>query len=556
MRIFNPLFLSAVVLSSCMKEKADLIIHNARIYCLDSACTVASALAVKNGLILRTGTDEQITGSYFADSVLNLDGLPVYPGFIDAHCHFMGYGLTLQWIDLKDTRSFNEVIGRLSESNNERLAGGGWILGRGWDQNDWPVRPSGSARGLKKKYPKKNILDSLFPSVPVFLKRIDGHAALVNSFALKTASITPGMKIDGGIFEIADGELTGILIDNAVDAVEKFIPSPTLDQKTKALLDAQTKCFEAGLTTVDDAGLDKENVQLIDSLQKSGQLKMRVYAMLNPTENNYLSWLKSPPYISGRLSVRSVKLYCDGALGSRGALLLEPYADMPDHYGLRITPPGELLVHARKIAGAGFQVNTHCIGDSAVRIMLGIYYEALRGDKERRWRIEHAQVVNPSDLMKFRELKIIPSVQPTHATSDMYWAGDRLGSDRIKSAYAYNDLLAAAGIIACGSDFPVEQINPLLGFYAAVVRKDTRGYPTGGFQPENALSRGNALKGMTIWAAYANFEEKVKGSIEPGKYADFTILDKDIMTISPEEITAVKVMQTFVNGECVYRQGK
>ena len=399
------------------------------------------------------------------------------------------------------------------------------------------------------------------------LKRVDGHAVLANGEALRRANITEKTKVDGGIVEVKNGKLTGILIDNAVDLVASKIPSATKPEARAALLAAQKDCFAVGLTTVDDAGLEKQIIDLMDEMQKNSELKIRVYAMLTDNKENLEYYSKHGPYKTERMNVRSFKFYADGALGSRGACLLKPYSDKPEQQGFLLSKPEYYQEMAKKMLDKGFQMCTHCIGDSANRLIAKIIYDSfvphctdsttmMNGGlyeyhkETHRWRIEHAQVINKNDFKYFEYC--IPSIQPTHATSDMYWAKDRLGPERVKYAYAYKDLLKAAGMVALGTDFPVENINPIYTFYAAVARKDLKGFPKDGFQMENALTREETLKGMTIWAAYSNFEEKEKGSIEKGKFADFVILDKDIMKINIDEVPNVKVVYTFVNGEKVY----
>jgi len=541
MRINLITILILTSLSSClMKEETDLIIHNATIYTVNNTFTKAAAMAVKDGKIIAIGAEREILNKYKAKEVIDARTRPVYPGFIDAHCHFLGYGLSLQQVDLVGTKSFDEVIEKVVVfSKNNPSA---WITGRGWDQNDWIV----------KEFPNKEKLDSLFPNTPVFLKRIDGHAALFNSEALNRAEITAETKIVGGIVELKKGALTGILIDNAIDLVSSIISPPSKEQITKALQNAEKDCFAVGLTTVDDAGLDKEIIDLIDSLHRDGLLKMRIYAMITPTRENLNYYSENGQLKTERLNVRSIKFYADGALGSRGACLTEPYSDEPGNSGLLLNDAGYLKQMAQKVYEMGFQMNTHCIGDSANRLMLDIYGEILKETNDKRWRIEHAQVIHPTDFEKFARYNIIPSVQPTHATSDMYWAEDRLGSERVKGAYAYKQLLEQNGMIALGTDFPVEDIKPLNTFYAAVSRKDSRGFPEGGYQIENALTREEALRGMTIWAAIANFEENEKGSLEVGKFADFVILDGDIMKTPLDKIQNIKVVSTFLNGKEVY----
>jgi len=559
-KYFSLLFI--VVFFSCtQKQQVDLIVHHAVVYTADSAFSTAESFAVKDGKFIAVGTNDEILNTFDANEIIDATGLAVYPGFIDSHCHFYGYGKGLQELDLTGTKSFEEVIEKVlaySKTNKNE-----WIIGRGWDQNDWNM----------KEFPNRKILDSLFPTTPVFLKRIDGHAALVNAEALKKANIKKWMRVEGGtiitntdrkykeITNIPFESLTGVLIDNAVDLVETIIPKPNKENIFQSLLLAQKNCFEAGLTTVDDAGLEKNIVDAIDELQKKGELKMRVYAMLTDNKENFDHYLNKGIYKTEKLNVRSFKCYADGALGSRGAFLTHHYSDKTNETGFLLKTPAYYDSVATLLVKKGFQMNTHCIGDSAARLISTIYLNHLITNSTAspaplsyRWRIEHAQVVAKNDFKFYSG--IIPSVQPTHATSDMYWAKDRLGEERIKYAYAYNDLLNACGVIALGTDFPVENINPFYTFYAAVARKDLKGFPNGGFQPENALSKENTLKGMTIWGAYANFEEKEKGSIEAGKFADFIITDTDIMKCATEKVSTTKVLFTFVNGENVYQKNK
>lgn len=540
-------FLSALLFASALygcstsneKQKADLIICNAIVYTIDSAFATAESFAVKDGKILAVGKQEDIFSAYEGEK-LDLQGKAVYPGFIDAHCHFLGYGKGLTQADLIDTKSFDEVIQRVVEY--AKIKKGEWIIGRGWDQNDWTA----------KEFPTKAKLDSLFPSTPVFLKRVDGHAALVNSEALKRAGINEKTKLNGGLIEVKKNKPTGILVDNAVDLVANVIPPANKEEIQSALLAAQANCFAAGLTTVDDAGLEKQVVDIIDEMQKKGELKMRIYAMLTDNQENFNYYLEHGKYKSDRLNICSFKFYADGALGSRGACLLHPYSDKPKEQGFLLNKPEYFIEKSKQLFEKGFQMNTHCIGDSSDRFILDTYGAVLKEKNNKRWRIEHAQVVDKADIHKFHEYSIIPSVQSTHATSDMYWAKDRLGEERIRNAYAYKDLLVQAGTVALGTDFPVENINPLYTFYAAVARKDLKGFPEQGFQPENALTREEALKGMTIWAAYSNFEEKEKGSLEAGKWADFIITDKDIMKVDINEVPNVKILATYLNGEKVH----
>ncbi len=533
----------ALIFSACkIKKHADFIVVNAKVYTLDSAFSTVEAFAVSNGKIIATGSNQEMRDFFKANEEIDAEGKTVMPGFIDAHAHFLGYGKSLQELDLSETRSWEQIVERAeayAETNKE-----GWIVGRGWDQNDWDL----------KEFPDKSDLDSLFPNRPVLLTRIDGHAAIANQVALDSAKITAGLKVDGGEIGLRDSLLTGLLVDNAVDLVIAKIPTLSKIQKTQALLDAATDCFAMGLTTVDDCGLSYQDAELINELQKSNQLKMRLYAMLSDDSLNYELLIRSGKIKTNYLNVGAFKIYADGSLGSRGACLLNPYNDKRDETGFMLSTEEHLKSVAQKIYDNGFQMCSHAIGDSANRTMLKIYANLLKGKNDRRWRIEHAQVVHPSDLKLFAENNIIPSVQPSHATSDMYWATKRLGKQRVKSAYAYQNLLQQNGWLALGTDFPVENINPIYTFYAAVVRKDLQGYPAKGYQMENALTREQALRGMTIWAAKANFEDHEKGSLEPGKFADFVILNQDLMTIEDNKIPQTKVLATYIAGENVFKK--
>jgi len=417
----------------------------------------------------------------------------------------------------------------------------GFITGRGWDQNDWEL----------KEFPTKEKLDSLFPDTPVAVRRVDGHAFLVNQKALDMAKITADTKVTGGEIVLKDGKLTGVLIDNPMDLVEAIMPEPQKEEQIQALKDAEKINFSYGLTTVDDAGLSPEVIALVDDLQKKGELKIRMYAMVSNVPAYVDQYLKNGVHKTDRLNVSSFKVYADGALGSRGATLKSPYSDKENHYGAMVIGNEDFVKLAKRIAASPFQMNTHAIGDSANAVVMNTYYDVLKNKSDRRWRVEHAQVVAPKEF-EILDDNLVMSVQPTHATSDMYWADERLGEARIKGAYAYKDLLEKTGKLALGTDYPVEHVSPFYTFYAAVARKDLKQYPLGGFQKENALSREETLKGMTIWAAYSNFEEPEKGSITKGKFADFVILEEDIMKVEEDKIPNIKVNATYVGGEKVY----
>ena len=538
--------LALAFLGSCQtnRETVDLLVTNATVYTVDSTFSKAEAFAVKDGKFVAVGSAADLKSRYSAVKEVDAKGQFIYPGFYDAHCHFYRYALALPSADLVGTNSWKEVIQRLQE-NRRKYPQAAWLTGRGWDQNDWP----------NKQFPTKDTLDQLFPDVPVLIIRVDGHAALVNQKALDLAGVTAQTPISGGtITRNAQGRLTGLLVDNATRLVSSKIPEPTPSEAARLLLQAQQNCLAVGLTSLADAGLDKANIDQMAALQQKGSLKLRLYAMLNPTPANRTFYLKNGPVLSDQLTVNSFKVYADGALGSRGACLVEPYADKPKETGFLLSTEKEYRNLAKELAASKFQMNTHAIGDSANRIILNIYGEALKGQKDRRWRIEHAQVITPADMPKFGQFGIVPSVQPTHATSDMYWAGERLGKARLKTAYAYAELLKQYGQLALGSDFPVEDINPLFGFHSAVARQDAKNFPKGGFQMENAISRPDALRGMTTWAAHAGFEEKRKGQIKAGMLADFVVLNADLLTAPNEKLRGAGVLQTWIGGQLVFER--
>ncbi|MGB7394813.1 MAG: amidohydrolase [Pricia sp.] len=536
MRTILPIFLLFFCGCEYLKEKVDLVIVNANVYTVDADFAKAEAFAVHKGKFIAVGTTEEIREKYTSDQLVDADGRTITPGLIDAHCHFYRLGLNQQFVDLTGTKSYEEVLERVEQFQQENQKD--FILGRGWDQNDWE----------NKEFPTRRELDELFPDIPVALERVDGHALLVNKVALDSAGIQWNTEVEGG--EIVKGAMgiTGVLIDNPMQLIDSITPAPDLATQVEALKDAERICLNHGLTTVNDAGLDRSTIELIDSLQQAGELSIRVYAMVANTPENVDHYIYQGPIKTDRLNVRSVKVYADGALGSRGAYLKEPYADKWGHRGAMVTPLEEIEDLARRLAISEYQMNTHAIGDSANAAVLRTYQKVLRDNPDRRWKVEHAQVIDSVDFKYFGE-NIIPSVQPTHATSDMYWAEERLGEERMPGAYAFKKLLDQAGLVALGTDFPVEDVSPFLTFYAAVTRQDLERYPDGGFQMKDALSREEALKGMTIWAAYSNFEEDEKGSIEVDKFADFVIFDQDIMEIPVQEIPNIMAEQTFVNGK-------
>ena len=543
-------FLLLIILSSCIagcsqKEKVDILVYHATIYTVDSAFSTAEAMVIRDGKILATGTQDDLNKKYSARESLDAGGKFIYPGFIDAHAHFVGYASSLQRVNLVGTQSWEEVIQRTRQFvTDNHIEAGQWIVGRGWDQNDWD----------RKEFPTRESLDSIFGKNPVMLTRIDGHAAIANQQALTIAGIKVGHTITGGDFEVKNGSLTGILVDNAMDIVNAKIPRATDEQFAKGLKAAEANCFAVGLTTIDDCGLNFNSVERIKHLHQTGELKMRLYVMLSDEKDNYDFFEKTGKIKTDRLHVNAFKVYGDGALGSRGACLLAPYSDKPGHLGFLLSKPEHFDSVANWLVDHNMQMCTHAIGDSGNRAILKTYAKYLKGKNDLRWRIEHAQVVNQQDFDLFGMYSIIPSVQPTHATSDMYWAGDRLGSERVKGAYAYQQLMQQNNWIPLGTDFPVEDISPFKTFYAAVIRKDGKGWPEQGYQVENALSRKDAIRGMTIWAAKSNFEEGEKGSLEKGKFADFIILDNDLMKADENQLLQTSVLKTFVGGEKVYER--
>ncbi|HPE76358.1 MAG TPA: amidohydrolase [Draconibacterium sp.] len=533
--------ISSYMISCTQKENADLIITNAKIYTIDADFSIVECLAIIDGKIRETGGNNEIMKKFSSENIVDASGKFIYPGFNDAHCHFNGYGNNLmQYADLRDTKSKDEIYEILQK--HHKNFGGDWILGRSWDQNDWEL----------KEFPDKTKLDELFPETPVYLVRVDGHAGWCNSKALEIAGITASSKVQGGEVVLKKGQPSGILIDNAMGLIGSFIPEGSAEQQKKGLIAAQANCFAAGLTSVTDCGLDKNTILLMEEMQNNGELKMRINAMLNPTNENFETFVKNGPQKSNKLTVNTIKIYADGALGSRGALLLEDYSDDPGNYGLQIETQEYYDKICELALDNNFIVATHAIGDSANRLVLNTYAKFLKGKNDRRWRIEHAQVINQNDFSKFAEFSIVPSIQATHCTSDMTWAETRLGEERIKGAYAYQTLLAQNGWLPNGTDFPVENIEPLYTFYASVFRTDHSASPEGGWQVEEGLSPEQTLRSMTIWAAKAAFEENGKGSLEPGKLADFVILDTDLMTATPQQVLNAKVESTWIGGEKVF----
>ncbi len=538
------LALFAVAFYGCKgKDKADLIVYNAIVHTVDGKMSKADGFAIKDGKFLEIGDGAALLEKYESTAQLDMQRKTIVPGFVDAHTHLLGLAERMYQADIRDVMSMEGVVEQL-DKYRQKYPDKQWLVGWGWDQNKWS----------DKNMPTKQLLDAKFPNIAVVLKRIDGHAVLVNQKALDLAGITSKTTVAGGVVEVKNGQLTGLLLeDPAFNLVLNKIPQPSEAEWADMILAAQKKCLEVGLTTVSEAGVDKKMLDLLEKLEKENKLKLRIYAMLNPTAENKTHYLAKGPYKTDRINVRSFKVYADGALGSRGACLLQPYSDKPDTRGVMQKTPQELEALYNEISPKGFQINTHCIGDSAARAVLDLYGKILKGTNEKRWRIEHAQIIHPQDMPKFKQFSVIPSVQPLHVASDWRWAKDRLGEERIKYAYVFKDLMLQNNMIAFGSDFPVVSENPMHTFHAAVSRTDESFEPDGGYMPEQIMDKATALKGLTIWSAFANFEEKEKGSIEAGKVADFVVLDTDILDTDNLLLRNTMVLRTFINGEEVHK---
>jgi predicted amidohydrolase YtcJ len=530
---------------------ADLIVTNARIYTVDDARPTAAALAVKDGRVQYVGSEAEVLALRGPSTrVLDAHGNTVVPGIVDGHAHLLGLGFSLANVNLADTRSYDEVIRRVVE----RLPGtapGRWIQGRGWDQNKW-----GDTR-----FPTHEALSRATPNNPVALERIDGHAILANAAAMKAAGVTAATKdpTGGRLERTAAGEPTGVFVDNAKSLIERVIPSPSKDEARQATLAAIKEAQRFGLVGVHDAGEPREVIDLFEDMARAGEFGLRGYIMISDDSATIAHYFARGPQSAlydGHIWIRTIKLYADGALGSRGAALLDPYSDDPKNSGLLLSPPEHIKDIASRALEHGFQVATHAIGDRGNRIVLDAYEAALAGQPttDHRFRIEHAQILNFADIPRFAKLGVIPAMQAVHQSSDMTWAPNRIGYARSLGAYAWRSLLNTGAIIPNGSDFPVERVNPLFSFHAAVARTDDNDWPPGGWFPAEKMTRDEALRSLTIWPAFAAFQEHVMGSLTPGKYADFVILDQDIMQIPEQMILKTKVVATYIGGKSVYER--
>ncbi|MBM4165362.1 MAG: amidohydrolase [Ignavibacteria bacterium] len=539
-----------------VQQHASIVFINGNVYTCNDKQPTAEAIAISGNNIIGVGTNEYILKHYRTNDTLDLQGKTIVPGLIDAHAHILGLGNALQILNLVGTTSAEQVADIVQKKISETESD--WIFGRGWDQNDWS----------EKSFPSHHILDEVSGKKFVVLTRIDGHAIWVNNNVLELSGISKSTVIPegGNIVKDENGNPTGVFIDNAINLVEKIIPEKSDDEIQNTILLAVNECVKLGLTEVHDMGVDLKVLKAYESLIKNDALPLRIYAAIshpqdslnNEQKEMWDSFFYYGPLINyhDRLTVRAIKIYADGALGSRGAALIESYSDDKTNRGLTMLSEKNIEEICSTALQKGFQVCTHAIGDRGNHIVLNAYENVLKNYKGNppRFRIEHAQVLEPSDIPRFRKLKVIPSMQPTHATSDMYWAEERLGSERVKFAYAWRSILNTKMLIAGGSDFPVESPNPILGFFAACTRAAQNNYPENGWYGSQKMTRDEALKAFTFWAADAAFEEDWKGTIEGGKVADFTILSKDIMRVPQKEILDAEVEMTIVGGKVVYRK--
>jgi len=532
---------------------ADLIVTNARIYTVDDSHPFVSALAVRDGRVQFVGSVREAMLLRGPNTrVIDAAGKTVIPGMTDAHAHLFGLGEFLRSIDLTDTRSYEEIVARVAAKVGQTPSGQ-WVVGRGWDQNKWG----------NTAFPTHEALTRVSPNNPVVLERIDGHAKLLNAAAMKLAGITAATKDPAGgrLERAANGEPTGVLVDNAMALIDRVTPLLSHDEMKAAALAAIAESNKYGLTGLHDPGEPREVLDLFEELAKAGTFSLRVYAMISDDSAALVHYFQRGPQsdlYDSHLWIRAIKLYADGALGSRGAALLDPYTDDPKNVGLLKSTQAHLTDVSTRALRSGFQVATHAIGDRGNRVALDAYETALKAvpTVDHRFRIEHVQVLDHADVPRFAQLGVIPSMQAVHATSDMYWAPTRLGYARTLEAYAWRSLLNTGVIIPNGSDFPVERVNPLYSFHAAVSRKDDVGWPPGGWFPEQSMTREEALKSMTIWPAFASFQEKELGSLAPGKLADFVILDRDIMTVPESDILGTAVLATYIGGRAVFERSR
>lgn len=534
-------------------SNADLIVTNARIYTVDEGRPMAEAMAIRGGRVQFVGSQRGALALRGPQTrVLDAAGATIIPGIADAHVHLLGLGMALRTVSLVGTKSYEEVVERIAAKARE-LPAGAWITGRGWDQNDWPDTRLPSNEGLSRAVPNH----------PVSVTRVDGHATLVNAAALRIASVTAATADPQGgrIERTAAGEPTGVLVDRAMGLVSSRIPPATRDQIRDATLGAIREVNRLGLTSVHDAGVEAPVVDVYEELARAGQYSLRNYVMIRPDDSTLARYFRRGPQsglYDGRIWIRSIKISADGALGSRGAALLDPYSDEPNHSGLLLVPPARIREVAVRALRGGFQLNVHAIGDRGNRVVLDAFESALKEvpSADHRFRVEHAQILHHDDIPRFAQLDVLPSMQTTHQVSDMYWVPNRIGYSRSMGGYAWRSLLNTGVIIPNGTDFPVEPVDPMRTFHSAITRQDENGWPAGGWFADQRMTREEALKSMTVWPAYAAFQERELGSLSPGKHADFVILDRDIMTVAPGAILGTQVLATYVGGRAVFEKSK
>lgn len=512
-----------------------MIVHNARIHCMDDANTVAEAMAIKDGKIVEVGPERQILNKYRSDEILDAGQRDIYPGFTDAHGHLMEYAKQKLGIDLTGATSWESVIRQLMKHPRNEA----FVLARGWDNTLWK----------NAQLPDNAELNRLFPNIPAALYRVDGHAVLVNDFLLQKAGISSKTKVQGGKVELKDSKCTGILLDNAMGLIENYLGDFKASSYKQKLVGIQEELLSLGITGVHEAGITDTQFDILRQMNQDGTLKIQVYAMLAANDANYALAKKMGIWDKGNLVVRSFKLYLDGALGSRGALLKNNYSDAPTENGLLLTSRENYKKWIQRSLDLNYQLNVHAIGDSANALALHSMADVFLENPDHRWRIEHAQVVDPKDLPLFMEYAVIPSVQPTHATTDCRWALDRLGAARMKGAYAYRSLYEQLGMIVLGTDFPVESIDPFATIRSAVLRTNAESKPKKGFIISEALSLDLVLRGMTIWPQVASFQESKKGKLTEGMEATFFIAAKPISLQTLN--TRNYAWKTFVKGSCV-----
>lgn len=533
------LFFILSILNSCFKgEEVDIVIHNAKIHTMNQEGSIEEAIAIKNGEIIAVGSEREILNRFRADQFINAQKKDVIPGFHDGHGHIMSYAKQKLAANLYGASSYYDMLLRLEEFLEKQPSD--FLIGRGWDQSLWE----------DQSMPNNKLLNERFPNIPVALTRVDGHSMLINDVLLKLSGLDTIKEIPGGEVVIKDGDPTGLILDNAIDIITKMIPKPSKEDLIEKIKEVEGELLSYGITHVHEAGVYEGDRDLLIEMYRDNELKVNTYLMLFPSEDNKLFIQKNGRFKEGNLSIRSIKILLDGALGSHGACMLDPYSDNPHSHGLRLISDSMLHDVAIFARNNDYQLNAHCIGDSANRTMLKKASEIIADQSDHRWRIEHAQVVKMNDMSLFSESGVIPSIQPTHATSDYRWAKDHIGEDRLKGAYAYKTLLETTGITIIGTDFPIEDIDPFATIHAAVQRKNTDNEPMEGFLKEEALTLAETLKGMTLWSAYGCFEEANVGSLEKGKKANLAILDYPL--VSQSFFQHNYAFMTLIDGKVVY----